>query len=877
MADSTYIRAFLSTAACSATPQVLAVRGVEGISQPYAYQVDIETDDLVLDAAIGAAAYVVIADEQGNERHVHGSIEQVALIGTPTPEVLRARLELRPTQRRLVRRRGFRIFQELTVPDIVKQVFTAAGLGEDLFRWDIQGSYETRTYCVQYDESEWDFVSRLLEDEGIAYTFEHDAASAVMVFFDASDRVEPIAGGTLRFTFGDRAHDTLGDSRVFGWQRSRKLVEGKVALDDYDGLHPSLDLSAEAENDEPHAREHYEYPGGHAVGAEAQRRAAVRLEERAQRRRTARGQTDFLALAPGRRFELLDHPSAAGEHVVTSVDVAFVLHPSANDAGPLSVPAAERHRVSFECVPRDQLVRPERRTPRPQIFGVQTARVTGPAGEEIHCDEHGRVKVQFHWDLDGQLDEKTTCWIRPTQEHTTGSVMIPRIGWEVLVQFYEGDPDRPVVLGHLFNPLHTPAYSLPAQKTVTGHRSVSSPGAGAINEVMFDDAAGSQKVGVNAGKDLTINAVDSKNMQTANVMAHQVGANRTFSVGADHTISLEANHDGAVGGDHSLDVGGNRTVRVSGNAAESVAASTTISVGGLENMMIGNPLAAVLKIIASEAIAAAEGAAAQAADRVQGALLAPIQPALDAVSGALGEASSLAGPASAILGADNPAVALYGDTLGSISEATTPPDLAGMAGGMASAVANDALAAAGLGGGGDGGGDGGGGGGGGGGGSGVWGTVVGADMTETIGALGAINSAYGVSFNVGGSSTETVGAARAELVKGGHSESCASKTETVGVYFVNAAEGFGVEATGAIALNTASSKWTLGKGYAATASGICAVTAASVSLDASETITLKCGGGEVIIDKSGISFKGDIQVTVEGSTIEAEPPAIAPG
>ncbi|HBQ18133.1 MAG TPA: hypothetical protein DEF51_45760 [Myxococcales bacterium] len=155
--------------------------------------------------------------------------------------------------------------------------------------------------------------------------------------------------------------------------------------------------------------------------------------------------------------------------------------------------------------------------------------------------------------------------------------------------------------------------------------------------------------------------------------------------------------------------------------------------------------------------------------------------------------------------------------------------------------------------------------------------MVGADMTETIGALGAINSAYGVSFNVGGSSTETVGAARAELVKGGHSESCASKTEMVGVYFVNAAEGFGVEATGAIALNTASSKWTLGKGYAATASGICAVTAASVSLDASETITLKCGGGEVIIDKSGISFKGDIQVTVEGSTIEAEPPAIAPG
>ncbi|MEC7522934.1 MAG: type VI secretion system tip protein TssI/VgrG [Myxococcota bacterium] len=864
MADQTYIRAFMDTTACDGMPQVLAVRGHERLSHPYLYRIDVEAEGLDLDGGVGASAYVVISDEQANERHVHGVIERLEIAGSPTPEILRARLHLTPAQAQLRHRYGCRIFQEMTTPDIVKKVFSDAGIDDALFRWDLQGSYETRTYCVQYDESEWDFVNRLLEDEGIWYAFEHAVDAAVMVFGDASDQVEALPAATLRYQTADRAGMSLGDARVFEWRRRRRLVESKVSLNDYDGLHPSLDLAAESEQDELHAREHYEYPGGYVAQGEGSRRAAARLQELSSGRRSARGTTELVAMQPGKRFELLDHPIAAGEHVVTEVELRFIFHPSRNEGMPLAIPTTDRHRIDFECVPRDQVFRPARRTRRPRIDGVQTARVTGPSGEEIHCDEHGRVKVQFHWDRDGEMDEKTSCWIRSTQEHTTGSVMIPRIGWEVLVQFYEGDPDRPVVLGHLFNPLHQPAYSLPAQKTVTGHRTVSSPGAGAINEVMFDDASGSQQIAVNAGKDLTINAVNDKTMQTGNQLQLQVGANRTFSVGADQTISLEANHDGAVGGDHAIDVGGNRTVRVSGNAADTVAGSIALSVGGLENMMIGNPLSAVLEIIASEAIAAAEGAAAAAADRVQGALLAPIQPALDAVSGALGEASSYAGPAAAILGADNPAVALYGDTLNGLSEATTPPDLAGMAGGMASAAASDALAAAGVGGGG------------GGGGSGVWATTVAGDMSETIGALGAMNSAYGVTFGVGGSSTETVGAARAELVKGGHSESAASKTETVGVYFVNASGGFSVEATGAIALNTASSKWTLGKGYAATAKALCAVTAASIDLNASETITLKCGGGEVIIDKSGISFKGDIKVSVEGSTIEVEPPAIGP-
>lgn len=872
----TRLDAYLDCSACGGT--VHRIRGREELGRPFRYIVDAWLTELDVDAISGSTVYLNLNDGH-DERHIHGLIDRFDLEGTPTRGRVRARLEIIPEHCILQYRRGCRIFQDKTVPEIVNQLFANAGIDVSLLRWETSETYAKRDYTTQYNESEWDFVCRLLEDEGIWFAFEHDADAAVMVFGDASDRVEAMTPSAL--VFHDEATQRTWGRKgvVYEWHRSRRLTAAKVALDDYDGLRPSLSLAAQADSDEPFGREHYEYPGGHVIASEGARRATVRLEELASQRRRARGVSDLLVLQPGRRFELLDHPSASGEHVIVAVtlDATIGDHESAGD----EIPRPE-HIVGFECVPRDQRFRPARITPCPKIHGFQTARVCGPAGEEIHCDEHGRVKVQFAWDLDGQLDERTTCWIRSTHPHTTGSVMIPRIGWEVLVQFYEGDPDRPVVLGHLFNPLHAPPYSLPAEKTVTSHRTISSPGGAAVNEVMFDDASGSQRIRINAGKDLTLNTVNNKTVQTANVVRKSVVANRTFTVGADERISLQANHDDSVGADQSITIGGNRTVKVSGSAAMEAAGSTTMEVGGLENMMIGNPIDAVLDIIRQEAIAAAEGAAARAANRVQGALLGPVAPVLDAVKGALGEAASYAGPAQAILGADNPAVALYGDTLASISEATTPPDLAATAAGMANAVASGALdaVASTLGGGGSGNGaegDGGDGGGGDSGGGGCWGTVVGGDVTEKIGALAAINSAYGVALNIGGDNTETIGAARAELAKGGHTENAASKTETVGVYFVNASKSFGVSATGAIALNVAASKMNLGKGYSATASGVCAVTAATVNLDAAEAVTLKCGSAEVIIDKSGISCKGALSVTIQGTgAVKVKPPAIGP-
>ncbi|MCB1958876.1 MAG: type VI secretion system tip protein VgrG, partial [Rhodocyclaceae bacterium] len=172
------------------------------------------------------------------------------------------------------------------------------------------------------------------------------------------------------------------------------------------------------------------------------------------------------------RFELFDHPHVDGEHFIVGVTTILKLTGHGDD----DADGGEAHRdISIDTMPATAKFRPARVVQRPRIHGLQTARVTGPAGSEIHCDEYGRVKVQFHWDPYGVSDDHSSCWIRTVQPHTTGSIMIPRVGWEVLVRFEDGDPDRPVVLGHVFNPMHAPDYSLPDQATVTGHRSTSSP------------------------------------------------------------------------------------------------------------------------------------------------------------------------------------------------------------------------------------------------------------------------------------------------------------------------------------------------------------------------------------------------------------------
>ncbi|MEM9194727.1 MAG: type VI secretion system tip protein TssI/VgrG [Myxococcota bacterium] len=852
--------------------EVRAVRGEERLSEPFRYEIDLDMDTIDIDQARGQLAQLTLIEEFGSERHVSGAIDRIEVLGTDEPRS-RWRLYLIPVPELLRYRKGQRIFQEMTTPDIVKKVFTDAGVPDSMFRWDTYDTYVEREYCVQYDESEWDFVCRLLEDEGIWFAFDHGPDGHVMVFGDKSDKVEPAAFPALSYQHSVAAMNTP-EPHVWHWRQGAELSTAKATVNDFDFARPSLPMKKEATATAPFERDYYEYPAGYYEPTEGERRAEVRLQELRSRAQAATGVSHAIGLLPGSLFELVAHPYVTGEFVVTAcrLTVRLVEATLPSPLTELGPPIAE---VAFECVPKAQIYRPRRRTPRPKIAGFQTARVVGPAGEEIHTDEHGRVKVQFHWDREGQADEQSSCWIRVGQAHTTGSVMIPRIGWEVLVQFLEGDPDRPLLHGRLFNPLTMPLYPLPDNKTVSAHRSGSSPGGGGFNEVMFDDAAGTQQVRISGHRDITVATANNKRRQIVNNQNHSVGANRVMNVGSNEETAVEATSLVNIGGNETVQVGVSRDTKVNAGCTVDVTGTIGITVGGMQNILIGNPIQGALQVITAHVVEGAAGAAASAAQRAAATAMGPIMPALSAAQETLGPAAQMAGSAAAMFSGGDPTTAVFGSTLGALSGAAGAEGVGQIAGQVAASVASGALAKAGVSAAAGGPSEGGSGGGGG---TGAFNVVVAENVTETVGALGAMATAYNLQIGVGGNVTENIGAARIELVKSGKAENIgAAKAENVGIYMLDAKDGIAVDAKAGIAINVASQQQKIGGGHSITAGAAGVITTTKLTLAASDTVTLKCGQAEVVVSSKGLSLKGATGVTVKASTIEMKPPVITPG
>lgn len=860
---------------------VHAVRGREEASRPYRFEVDFSGEGVDMDGAPGRRVALVLESPRGGERSIGGVVEEIGLAAMAQASQdakFRYRAVIVPEPYlALSLRRGFRIFQQKSTPEIVRKVCEDAGLKEELFDWGaVTGTYPQRDYCVQYDESEWDFLCRLLEDEGIFFTFHHTPDGEVrMGFADKSGDVDQLAPELLDFTFFPQ--EDAPTARIWDFRHETRLRPSKATVNDYDMLRPSSTLLASAESQEAVAREWYEYPGGYRALAEGKRRAQVRLDELRTPRVTVRGHTDALYVEAGRRFQLAEHPTANGEYFLTAVEFQLRLEEEDARGRPLVDAGPWRCEVTFTAIPVDQVFRPARRTPRPRVAGLQSARVTGPAGQEIHCDAHGRVKLQFPWDREGQLDERTSCWVRVTQPHTTGSILIPRGGWEVLVEFEDGDPDRPVCLGKVWNPFFPPPVELPTAKTVTGHSSLSSPGGQGANEVMFDDATGGESVRIHGEHDILVQAANNKLLNVGHNASHLVGGNRAASVGGNEQIAITANQSVKVAGDQAITVGAMRDVKVTGSATEEVVGSLSLSVGGMEMVQVGNPVSAVLDVIKGAVVEQAVGAAAGAAGRASAALLGPILPVLNKAREAVGPAAQFAGPAAALLAGGNPKLDAFAQAAGVLANVEGAQSAGDIAAGVVQGIVAEKLTEA-VSGGGGGGGDaapaaaegatsGG---------SGKWGTVVGGSVTETVGGLSAINSLGGVSFAVGGTSTETVGAARVELILGGKSETTgAAKAETVGVYMVDAKESFAVDAKAAIALNIAGTQTQKISGsHSLSADGPVVVTAPRLELKGKGTITLACGPCKVIVKSNGVLVEGAASLILEGSKIELDEGAL---
>jgi len=472
--------------------------GRETLSQAYVFEIDLLGSSNAIDpkTLLGKAATVAMETESGALRHLAGIVTRFGLSQQDARQSF-YKMRLRPWLWLATRRSDFRIFQDQTVPDILAAVLGRYGhpLEQKLSR-----SYRTWNYCVQYHESDFDFVSRLCEHEGIYFFFRHEAEQHVLVFADdIASSHGPLPGGeTVRYHPHEHSGMTGGlepGERIHAWEQAEEIRSGHHYTDDYDFEKPRADLASRQQMPPGHdhdSHEAYEWPGGFIQHGDGEDYARLRTEEQLSERRRARGRSNLRELAPGHTFRLAGHPRDDQNRQYLLLGVGYHLQETIQASEGQNGAEGSVQRFTFDAQPTSFAWRPRRTTPKPWTEGPQTAKVVGPAGEEIWTDRYGRIKVQFHWDRIGEDNEHASCWVRVSTAwagSTFGMAALPRIGQEVIVDFLNGDPDCPIVTGRVHNADEMPAWQLPGQKHLTGLRS-RELGGGRSNHVVLDDFAG---------------------------------------------------------------------------------------------------------------------------------------------------------------------------------------------------------------------------------------------------------------------------------------------------------------------------------------------------------------------------------------------------
>ena len=605
---------------------------VEEISQPYVLRMRLVTAELDadVDALLGASCTLTLAREVA-ERAVHGIVRSALLLGAKD-ERLRVDLTVVPALTLLDQRRDTRFWQDRTALEIVQDVLRVPlrELGREFAVLADASAYPKREYCVQYRETDLAFVRRLLAEEGIAHFFAHDldGQAETLTLLDPTSHAPAIAHSELTAlpVLPEGTGAVATESIVaFDWHRD---LAGTTAVQrDWDWLRDtSLPYHHDESGRDPRDRDRatYDHDDRRLHDDDGKQRARRRLEAMTARQSLGLGRGDVAVLTPGHRMTLALHPRpeldgeyllARVEHRGESPEQETFSDDPARTSG---------YTNSFECVHADVPLRPPPVPARPRVHGPHTAIVVGPAGEEIHTDEHGRIKVRFHWDRVSPADDTASCWIRVAQTWAGvgwGSVFIPRVGMEVLVEFIDGDPDRPLVTGCVYNAHHRAPYPLPDQKTRSALKTESTPGGGGFNEISFEDARGNEELFLHAQRDMkttvlrdggrTVGRDDAGSVgrdQTASV-----GNNRTASVGVDESMSVGSNQSLSVGSNQSISVGANQSTSVSGTRSTSVTGSDTVTVSGGRALTVDGGLAETISGGATLAVTGARSVVVSAA------------------------------------------------------------------------------------------------------------------------------------------------------------------------------------------------------------------------------------------------------------------------
>lgn len=474
-------------------------------------------------------------------RYFHGMVRKFEYSGVSGSYYLYD-VHLVPTFWTLSLKTNCRIFQDKNAQDIIKEVLEKGGITGDRVRFALTNKNRMRGFCVQYRETDFNFISRLMEEEGIFYFFEHYEDKHVVVFSDSSVVHVPIEGEP-EICFRQGGSMVADQESVHAFTVSHRLKPGAYTARNFSFKNPVLDLTVEKKAQTNQHYEIYDYSGNYVDPKRGADFAKVRQEEFAAQAQRGHGASSSPRLIPGYTFFLTDHDCAGfnQEYLLVSLEHSGT-QPQSLEEG---AGGTASYHNQFTVIPYTVTYRSPQNTPKPFVTGVQTAIVVGPKGEEIHVDELGRIKVQFHWDRQGQGDDKSSCWIRAAQAWAGGgwgSVFTPRVGDEVLVDFIEGDPDRPIVVGSVYNGNNPTLYNPTGSKTVSGIRTKSYKADG-FNELRFEDKAGSEQIYIHGQKDWVIDINNNKSQTIKGASHTQVTGKLTdkakeIVLGADSRITL---------------------------------------------------------------------------------------------------------------------------------------------------------------------------------------------------------------------------------------------------------------------------------------------------------------------------------------------------
>ena len=545
---------------------VRSFRGEEAISELFRYDLELYSEDASLDFTqiVGKAVTLQIQLSDGSFQYVNGIVGRFTQAGRDE-RFTTYLAELHPSLWMLTMSTDCRIFQNKNSLDIVKQVFS--GLGFSDFSDKTTASLSAREYCVQYRETAFAFVSRLLEEEGISYYFDHDASKHTMVLVDDSSSWGACPGLTsARYVGAEPKYDS--DDMVVDCEIDQAVTAGEFKSDDYNFTIPSTQLLATASGSDT-SRSIYEYPGLYTAQSDGETIASRRLATLQTEAKTLRGSSLCRSFHAGCKFTL-------ASHYRSDLNASYVLRR-------LTVRGTQDdYSNSFEAFPAETTFHPPQITPRPVIAGTQTAAVVGKAGEEIWTDQYGRVVVQFHWDQLGTSDEKSSCWVRVAQGwagNLWGSIFIPRIGQEVVVSFLEGNPDRPLITGCVYNAQQQVPYTLPDNQTRTTLKSSSSKGGSGFNEICLEDKAGSEEIFIQAQKDMTISVLNNESTTVTGTRTLNVTGNETHTNKADFTSNISGNFTLKVGGNLAIEASGSISIKSGTDFSNTAGTSLTNKAG----------------------------------------------------------------------------------------------------------------------------------------------------------------------------------------------------------------------------------------------------------------------------------------------------------